>query len=111
VYSRTRSYSGWVTTVRPQLAPAELVTAKAETDGDIVVFGSGRLAQDLARAGLVDEYHLLVQPVALGGGAPLFEPGRRTDLTLRRCEPLRAGVIRHFSVPATGPVERINYSS
>ena len=30
VYSRTRSYSGWVTTVRPQLAPAELVTAKAE---------------------------------------------------------------------------------
>ena len=111
VYSRSRSYSGWVATVRPQLAPAELVTAKAETDGDIVVFGSGRLAQDLARARLVDEYHLLVQPVALGGGAPLFEPGRRTDLVLRRCEPLRSGVIRHFSVPATSPVERTNYSS
>ena len=54
------------------------VTAAAglrdELDGDIVVYGSGRLVQALLEANLVDELRLLVYPVVVGDGARLFGP-------------------------------------
>jgi len=59
------------------------VAALKETDGgEIHVHGSARLAQGLARAGLVDRYHLLVFPVLLGSGKRLFADGDRTRLRL-----------------------------
>jgi dihydrofolate reductase len=111
LYSHTRGSAGWGTTVRQEMVPAELAAVKEETSGEVVVFGSGRLVNALVRAGLVDAYHLLVQPVALGAGLSLFEPGRRADLAFDRCEPLHSGVVRMFYTPASGPVERVNYAS
>jgi dihydrofolate reductase len=59
------------------------VAALKETDGgEIHVHGSARLAQGLARAGLVDRYHLLVFPLLLGGGKRLFAEGDKTKLEL-----------------------------
>ena len=46
---------------------------------DIVLLGSGELARDLTREGLVDEYILLVHPLVLGSGKRLFEPGLPTS--------------------------------
>jgi dihydrofolate reductase len=44
-----------------------------EGEGDpLLVHGSALLAQNLAAAGLVDRYHLLIFPVLLGGGKRLF---------------------------------------
>ena len=49
------------------------VAALKETEGDpIIVNGSATLGQNLADAGLVDRYHLLVFPVLLGAGKRLF---------------------------------------
>ena len=89
----------------------DLAALRDATDGDVVVFGSGRLVHALQRSGLVDEYQLLIQPVALGEGRPLFEPGRTLDLALIRSEQLRSGVVRHFPRPAGGPVSRVNYAA
>ena len=59
------------------------VAALKETDGgEIHVHGSARLAQGLARVGLVDRYHLLVFPVLLGSGKRLFAEGHKTRLRL-----------------------------
>ncbi len=44
---------------------------KAETDGMIDV-GGAELAASLDGLGLIDEYHLYVNPVVLGGGRPFF---------------------------------------
>lgn len=43
------------------------------SDGDpLIVHGSATLARDLADAGLIDRYHLLVFPVVLGAGKRMW---------------------------------------
>jgi len=48
---------------------------REEPGGDIVVLGSGDLAQSLIRHNLVDEYTLLIHPLVLGSGRRLFTEG------------------------------------
>jgi riboflavin biosynthesis pyrimidine reductase len=44
--------------------------------------------------GLVDEYHLVVQPVALGGGKPLFNDlSKRRTLKRTAVKPLSSGAV------------------
>jgi dihydrofolate reductase len=50
--------------------------------GDILIFGSHVLWNDLLAAGLVDEVHLMVGPAALGDGTPAFT----APATLRRLD-------------------------
>ncbi|RST08602.1 dihydrofolate reductase [Streptomyces sp. WAC05374] len=40
--------------------------------GDLITYGGATLAQRLIAANLLDELHLLVNPVALGSGLPVF---------------------------------------
>ena len=48
---------------------------KAEGEGELKVSGSAQLAAALHEAGMIDEYHLIVFPVAVGGGKRLFADG------------------------------------
>ena len=52
---------------------AAIRALKGDAGGDLLVFGSATLVRSLVRAGLVDEYRLLVYPVVLGEGKRLFE--------------------------------------
>jgi len=45
---------------------------KDQPGGEIIAWGGAGFAQALSRAGLVDLYALVVQPVAYGGGEPVF---------------------------------------
>jgi dihydrofolate reductase len=81
------------TTIRPtwtntQLLKGELVKAarelKASEGPDVTVLGSGNVAAQLGAAGLVDEYQLVIIPVALGGGRTLFTTGRQLRLVDQR---------------------------
>lgn len=61
-------------------SPADEVRAIA--DG-VVGVGGATLAAPLAREGLIDEYHVFLCPVLVGGGTPFFAPGvPLTPLTL-----------------------------
>jgi dihydrofolate reductase len=56
---------------------------KQQFEGDILVAGSARLAQSLLASDLVDELHLMVFPIVLGGGKRLFADGdEATTLSL-----------------------------
>lgn len=65
---------------------AERTVAELRTqDGkDIALFGGGELFRSLLAAGLVDELHVGVVPVLLGGGIPLLpSPADRARLALK----------------------------
>ncbi len=56
---------------------------RAEAGGDMQVMGSPNLASQLIENDLVDEYRLMIEPVALGGGKRLFpDDGRARTLEL-----------------------------
>lgn len=55
-------------------AAVALRALKQENGGDIVIFASRVLWNDLAAQGLIDELHLIVGATPLGAGTPLFAP-------------------------------------
>ncbi|TYB86061.1 dihydrofolate reductase family protein [Oceaniovalibus sp. ACAM 378] len=72
----------------------EVARLKAQRGKDIRVLGGASLAQDLAAHGLIDEYQLLIAPVALGKGAPLFSGlSKPLDLQLVSAKTFSGGAI------------------
>ncbi|MGH2709623.1 MAG: dihydrofolate reductase family protein [Actinomycetota bacterium] len=55
--------------------PEAIRKLKEEGEGDLVMLGSGELAQTLMEHGLIDEYQLWIVPVVLGEGKRLFREG------------------------------------
>jgi len=63
-------------------------------DKDIVIFGSATLASSLLQLGLIDEYRVILSPILLGGGSPMFtDMKQRINLKLGKTKILRSGVI------------------
>lgn len=72
---------------------------KAQPGKNILLDGSSVLAHTLIEHDLVDEYHLLVYPVVLGGGKKLFPDGMRVNLRLLDVRPIPSGVTLLRYVP------------
>lgn len=68
--------------VRRSDAHKQLAELKHATGGDILIFGSRTLWNDLLAGGLVDELHLMVGAVVLGDGTPAFAGGSTASLQL-----------------------------
>ena len=73
---------------------------KGEVDGDLYVSGSATLVRALLADGLVDELHLYVYPLAVGGGIRLFPEGTAQPLALLGTEQLSNGVAHLTYGPA-----------
>jgi dihydrofolate reductase len=74
---------------------------KAETDGAILVSGSGKLVQTLLAADLVDELRLMVFPVVLGKGKRLFgETSEKKQFPLADSKAIDGGVVILTYAPA-----------
>ncbi len=95
VYSRTLETAEWAnTTLIKELDAGGVRRLKEEGDGAALVFGSGALSAALMEADLFDEYRLLVAPVVLGAGTPLFGRGLpRRRLELLEARPLGSGAV------------------
>jgi dihydrofolate reductase len=82
VYSSTLdSVSSARTRIERDLDPDAVRQLKAGAERDIGV-GGPNLAGQAIKAGLVDEYHLFVVPVVVGGGTPALPDDVRLDLEL-----------------------------
>lgn len=79
------------------------VSLKAEAGKTIVILGSADLAATLTRHGLIDEYHVAVNPVVLGGGRALFKGGDdRLDLRLLGARTFASGIVEVCYAPERG---------
>jgi dihydrofolate reductase len=81
VYSRTLTEAGWNTTIERDVDPDAIRRLKAQPGGDMAL-GGGNIATTFRRYGLIDEYRLYINPIAIGAGTPLFPPSE-TPITLR----------------------------
>ncbi len=57
----------------------EIRKLKNQPGKDIALFAGANVAQSCIAMGLLDEYRLVLNPVVLGGGTPLFKPGLRSE--------------------------------
>lgn len=77
---------------------------KRQTGKDIVLWGSLSVAHSLMDAGLIDEYRLVVCPVVLGSGRPLFrDAGGKRDLALQEAKTFDRGSVLLKYRPANVP--------
>jgi dihydrofolate reductase len=69
------------TRIEREFDPEAVRQMKARAGRDITV-GGPELAAHAIKAGLVDEYHLFVHPIVVGGGKRSLPDGVRVDLEL-----------------------------
>jgi dihydrofolate reductase len=74
VFSTTLKTASWENTklIHDDL-PGAIRKMKQEPGDGLTVLGSGTLVAQMADAGLIDEYHIVVNPLALGSGRTMFE--------------------------------------
>lgn len=74
VFSRTLSSVDWQNTrlVKGNMAE-EISKLKQQPGKDLIIFGSSDLAATFIQHGLLDEFRIMVNPVVLGSGIPLFK--------------------------------------
>jgi dihydrofolate reductase len=81
----------------------EIGRLKQQEGKFILAHGGAGFAQSLIQAGLVDEYRLLVHPVILGKGLPLFSKARVPfDLKLESSVSFKTGAIANIYTPMKG---------
>ena len=95
VFSKTLERSEWSNTrIVDEGLEDEIRRLRKQPGKAVSIQGSASVVQALARADLIDEYHLYVHPVLLGDGKALFAGGiNRQDLELARIKPYANGVV------------------
>jgi len=84
VFSKTLQKVEWNSRLVRDNIAEEVAQLKAQTSMDLDV-GGPTIASTFMRLGLIDEYGLLVHPVALGGGTPFF-PALANPIKVRLVE-------------------------
>jgi len=95
VFTKTLEKSEWENTV---LAKGDLVeeimALKNQKGGDIIAYGGATFVSSLIKANLIDEYHLFINPAAIGKGLSIFNGlNSRLDLSLRKSNVFPCGIV------------------
>ncbi len=100
VASRTMTEMAWNATPIQGDLVAEITKLKAQPGQNILIYGSTDLAKTLMEHNLIDEYRLMVYPIVLGEGTPLFKAGATKTLQLVDTQIFATGVVAHTYTPA-----------
>ena len=95
VFTKTLDQSAWDNTV---LAKGDLVdeitTLKSQDSGDIIAYGGATFVSALIKHGLIDEFHLFINPAAIGKGMTIFEAlDSKQNLALIKATAFDCGVV------------------
>ena len=103
VYSRTLGGVDWKNTeLKRDVVKDEILELKKQAGKNILV-GSPSLIVALVQLDLIDEYQLVLQPIVLGSGLPLFKDiSDRIDLKLLNTKAFGCGAIVLYYEPTRG---------
>lgn len=95
VFSKTLTASEWDNTV---LATGDLVAEitrlKNQEGPDIIAYGGATFVSNLIKHNLIDEYHLFVNPAAIGHGLPIFQGLEdKQNMKLVKAIPFACGIV------------------
>jgi dihydrofolate reductase len=95
VFSRSLKKAEWNNTRLVKDNIIEEVKKMKQLPGkDMTILGSGSIITQFAEQGLIDGYQIMVDPVALGDGTPIFKGiSRRLELKLTTTNTFKSGVI------------------
>lgn len=95
VFSRTLKNVEWINAklVKGDME-AEVTKLKKMPGRNMALLGSGSVLTQLAERGLIDEYQIMVAPVVLGDGTPMFKGiKKRLNLRLTATRTFGSGVV------------------
>lgn len=73
VFTKTLEKSNWANTILAKGDLADEIKKLKNQDGkDIIVYGGATFVSALIQQGLIDEYHLLINPAVIGNGLSIF---------------------------------------
>jgi dihydrofolate reductase len=95
VFTKTIDKSEWDNTV---LAKGDLTdeinNLKKQNGKDIIAYGGATFVSALIKQGLIDEFHLFINPTAIGNGMTIFkEPDSQQHLTLIKSISFECGIV------------------
>jgi dihydrofolate reductase len=100
VLSRTLDQAEWNARVVSDHVPEAIRELKRQPGKNIAVFGGAGVISTLTRHRLVDEYRLIVNPIVLGAGKPLFQSiPERISMKLSQSATLRSGLVILYYEP------------
>ena len=102
VFSRTLNTVDWSNSrVVKENAAAEVAKLKQQAGKDLAIFASSDLTVSLMPHGVIDEYRIFVNPVALGGGKRLFAGlTQRARFKLTKTHAMTSGLVLLTYAPA-----------
>jgi dihydrofolate reductase len=101
VFSRTLKKVDWNNSrLVSDSVGEEVARLKRERGKDLALFGSADLASTFMHHGLIDEYRILVTPVVLGSGTPMFKGIEdRIALKLLKAATWSSGIVALYYQP------------
>lgn len=94
VFSRTLQKASWSNTKLIKDGMAAAVRDMKKGPEDMAILGSGSIVAQLTSEGLIDEYQLVVNPIALGKGRTMFDGLKKhVPMKLTRTRPFRNGKV------------------
>jgi dihydrofolate reductase len=97
VFAKSLERAPWGTwqeaTIVRSRAADEVAKLKRQAGKDLVILGSISLAQSLMKDGLIDDYRLVVCPMVLGDGRPLFGGTDARDLRFLEAKHFDRGAV------------------
>lgn len=110
VFSRTLEKAEWNNSILvKEIIPKEIEKLKQQPGKDILICGSASIVRALTNLGLIDEYQLLVHPVILSSGKPLFKDiQHKINLKLLKTKTHPSGVVLLYYKPNKQPTLQEN---
>lgn len=101
VITTTLKTTSWTNT---QIINSDVVNSikklKESSKNDITILGSGSIVSLLSEHGLIDEYQIMIDPVAIGSGTPIFQGIKQIlNLKLINTKSFNSGVVLLSYIP------------